>query len=178
MYIKRISKVRVVNMRHTWVTALVLSVPDGSNVGPMNLAIHDDVIKWKHFPRDWPFMRGIHRSPMNSPHKGQCRGALMFSLICVWINGWVNNRKAGDLKRYLAHHDVSVMSVKRSRYASTGILGILYHSVCSYFWTKNDHVGQWHVMIAISANVVGAGLSHVSVYCMLTHRGRVTHICQ
>ena len=32
---------------------------------------HDDVIKWKHFPRYWPFVRGIHRSPMKSPHKGQ-----------------------------------------------------------------------------------------------------------
>ena len=47
------------------------------------LCIHDDVIKWKHFPRYWPFMRGIHRSPANSPHKGQWRGALMFSLICA-----------------------------------------------------------------------------------------------
>ena len=54
---------------------------------------HDDVIKWKHFPRYWPLVRGIHRSPVNSPHKGQWRGALIFSLICVWINGWVNNRK-------------------------------------------------------------------------------------
>ena len=44
-----------------------------------------------------------------SPHKGQWRGALMFSLICVWINGWVNNREAGDLRRYRAHHDVTVM---------------------------------------------------------------------
>ena len=44
---------------------------------------HDDVIKWKHFPRYWPFVRGIHRSPVNSPHKGQWRGALMFSLICT-----------------------------------------------------------------------------------------------
>ena len=51
--------------------------------------IHDDVIKWKHFPRYWPFVRGIHRSPVNSPHKGQWRGALKFTLICVWINGWV-----------------------------------------------------------------------------------------
>ena len=42
---------------------------------------HDDVIKWKHFPRYWPFVRGIHRSPVNSPHKGQWRGSLMFSLI-------------------------------------------------------------------------------------------------
>ena len=32
--------------------------------------IHDDVIKWKHFPRYWPFVRGIHRTPVNSPHKG------------------------------------------------------------------------------------------------------------
>ena len=70
--------------------------------------IHD-VIKWKHLPRYWPFVRGIHRSPVNSPHKDQWRGALMFSLICVWISGWVNNREAGDLRRYRAHHDVTVM---------------------------------------------------------------------
>ena len=50
---------------------------------------HDDVIKWKHFPRYWPYVRGIHRSPVNSPHKGQWRGALMFPLICARINGWV-----------------------------------------------------------------------------------------
>ena len=70
---------------------------------------HDDVIKWKHFPRYWPFVRGIQRSPVNSPPKGQWRGALMFSFISVWINGWVNNREAGDLIRYCVHYDVSVM---------------------------------------------------------------------
>ena len=68
-------------------------------------AVHDDVIIWKHFPRHWPFVR----SPVNSPHKGQWRGALAFSLICVWINDWVNNREAGDLRRYCAHYDVIVM---------------------------------------------------------------------
>ena len=70
---------------------------------------HDDVIKWKYFPLYWPFVWGIHRSPVNSPHKGQWRGALMFSFICVWINGWVNNRKDGDLRRYRPHCDVIVM---------------------------------------------------------------------
>ena len=70
---------------------------------------HDDIIKWKHFPRYWPFMQGIHRSPVNSPHKGQWRGALMFSLICNWINNWVNNRQAGDLRCYRANYDVIVM---------------------------------------------------------------------
>ena len=46
---------------------------------------------------------------MNSSHKGQWRGALMFSLICVWINGWVNKREAGDLRRHRAHYDFTVM---------------------------------------------------------------------
>ena len=71
--------------------------------------VHDDIIKWKHFPRNWPFVLGIHRSPVSSPHKGQWRGALMFSLICVWINDWVNTREAGDLRRYRPHYDVIVM---------------------------------------------------------------------
>ena len=70
---------------------------------------HDDVIKWKHFPCYWPFVRGIHRSPVNSPHKGQWRGALVFSLICVWISRWVNNGEAGDLRRYRTRYDVTVM---------------------------------------------------------------------
>ena len=58
------------------------------------------------FLRYWPFVRGIHRSRANSPHKGQWHGTLMFSLICAWINGWVNNREAGDLTRYYAQYDI------------------------------------------------------------------------
>ena len=51
-----------------------------SKLNIMNLC-HNDIIKWKPFPRYWPFVRGIHRSPVNSPHKGQWRGALVFSFI-------------------------------------------------------------------------------------------------
>ena len=47
--------------------------------------------------------------PMNSPHKGQWRGVLMFSLICVWTNDWVNNREVGDVRRHRVHYDVIVM---------------------------------------------------------------------
>ena len=66
-------------------------------ISPMKMHVglvllHDDVIKWKHFPRYWPFLREIHRSPVNSSHKGQCRGALMFSLLCAWMSAWANNR--------------------------------------------------------------------------------------
>ena len=75
---------------------------------PMSIH-HYDVIKWRHFPCYWPFVRGIHRSSVNSPHKGQWRGALVFSLVCARINGWVNNHEAGDLRRYRGHYDVTVM---------------------------------------------------------------------
>ena len=54
---------------------------------------------------------GNSPAPGKSSHKGQWRGALMFSLICVWIKGWVNNREDGDLRRYSAHYDVTFMCV-------------------------------------------------------------------
>ena len=104
----------------TWIVIFLVLIKGVSSLGKVwgvmssifftqTSSLHDDVIKWKHFPRYWPFVRGIHQSPVNSPHKGQWRGALMLSLICVWINGWVNNREAGDLRRYHAHYNVTVM---------------------------------------------------------------------
>ena len=68
---------------------------------------------WRHhmetFSASLAFVRWIHRSPVNSPHNGQWCGALMFTLIWAWINGWVNNREAGDLRRNRAQYDVIVM---------------------------------------------------------------------
>ena len=105
---------------------------------------HDDVIKWKHFPRYWPFVRGIQRFPVNSPHKGQWRGALMFSLICVWINAWVNNREAGDLRRHRAYYDVTVMRYWEIKQSVRFVLGDLhwshfvwgpsYQRLCTHIW--------------------------------------------
>ena len=79
-------------------------------IGTPNINLMEN-ITWKHFPHYWPFVRGIDRSPVNSPHQGQWRGALMFSLICAWINSWVNNRYAVDLRRHSAHYDVTVMII-------------------------------------------------------------------
>ena len=53
--------------------------------------------------------------PVNSPHKGQWRGALMLSLICAWIHNWVNNREAGDLRRHRGHYDVTLMILSHLR---------------------------------------------------------------
>ena len=69
---------------------------------------HDDVIKWKHFPRCWPFVRGIHRSPVTGTKASDAK------LWCfLWSapekTGWVNNLEAGDLRRHRAHYDVTVM---------------------------------------------------------------------
>ena len=91
----------------------------------------DDVMKWKYVPRYWPFVRGILWSPVNSPHKGQWRVALMFSLICAWINSWVNNREAGDLRRHRAHYGVIVMQNR----VSVGWISWACLSICIHFRT-------------------------------------------
>ena len=88
--------------------------------------IHDDVIKLKHFPRNWPFVQGM--SPVSGEFPAQMPvicGALIFSLICVWINminGWVNIREAGDLRRHRAHYDVSVMKIAIEQRLKSGEL--------------------------------------------------------
>ena len=79
-------------------------------------AIHWDSVppRWRHqmetFSALLVICAGDSPVPVNSPHKGQWRGALMFTLICVRINGWVNNREAGDLRRHRAHYNAITMS--------------------------------------------------------------------
>ena len=81
-------------------------------------------MKWKHFPRYWPLVRGIHRSPVNSPHKGQWRGALVFFLIFTWTNISVNNPDVGGLWRHRAYYDVIVMTNYRYVISSVGAHGL------------------------------------------------------
>ena len=108
--------------------------------------LHDDVIKWRHFPRYWPFVRGIHRSLVNSPHKGQWRGALVFPLICDRINGWVNNVKASDLRRNRAQFDVIVMSTLAfSHWDELPHLYMIFHLVALLCFRKNRlKTKDWH----------------------------------
>ena len=100
-------------------------------------SIHDDVIKWKHIPRYWPFVRGIHRSPVNFPHKGQWCGALEFSLIRARRNGWVNNPSAGDLGRHRTHYDViATSSVVLCFLGSSG--EEMGEQMCWHYQTRHD----------------------------------------
>ena len=47
----------------------------------------------------------------------------MYSFICAWIKGWVNNREAGVLRRYRDHHDVIVIFQVFDNYAVTVMIG-------------------------------------------------------
>ena len=94
----------------------------------------DDVIKWKHFPRYWPFVSGIYRPPVNSPHKGQWSIALMFSL----------NRKSGDLRRYRSHYDATVLGGQMtdglSMLNSSLLLKHIWYSDCPYHeYARHQH---------------------------------------
>ena len=82
----------------------------------------------KTFPGYWPLVGGIHRYPVNSTHKGQWRGALMFSLIYGWTNGWVNTRGASDLRRHRAHYNIIVMMFRHIVYLSVWFQTTLFHN--------------------------------------------------
>ena len=109
---------------------------------------HDDVIKWKHFPRYWPFVWGIHRSPMNSPHKGQWGGALMFHLICAWTNGWINNCDAGDLRRHRSHYDVTLMDTESIIRTQVSVLSD------GLVWTLKPLGTQWCVLSSVATDAL------------------------
>ena len=73
---------------------------------------------WRHqmetFSAYLAFCAGNSPAPVNSSHKGRWRRALVFSFIYAWINDWVNNREAGDLRCHRGHCDVDVMILQAS----------------------------------------------------------------
>ena len=124
-------------------SCIILLYENGSVV---IVEIHDDVIKWKHFLCYWPFVRGNHRSPVNSPHKGQWRAALMFSLICGRINSWVHNGEAGDLSHLRGHYDVIVMCVALSGLAKTSLIISIEKNAFKVLATRTKIWLSYHCM--------------------------------
>ena len=110
------AEVSVTEMCDSWI--ILRSILQKSSVRNCLLVWHDD-IKWKHFrvPAHLCGEFTGHRWILR--HKGQWRGVLMFSLICAWISGWINNREAGGLRRYHAHYNVTVMISRE-----------LYNNIC------------------------------------------------
>ena len=128
---------------------------------------HDDVIKCKYFLRYWPFVREIHRSPAISPHKGQWRGALMFSLILAGINGRVNNREAGGLRQNRAHYDVTVKRrrLRQDLDSKRALRRLVLSSTPLFIQKLIQHVNNKETIQA----------EHVLAICAGNHRSLVTN---
>ena len=96
--------------------------------------------------------------PVNSLRKSQWRRAWMFSLICAWINGWVNNSEAGDLRRHRAHYDVIVMFFFVVAIVVVIVVAIIIQNIDSW---KNFHCNPvWHIFL-VSALILPSLLHHV-----------------
>ena len=100
-----------------WLLWILLSEMEDTCATFVIQACLPDIIMawWRHQKETFSALLAIWAGnwpvPGELPTHGQSRGALMFSLICVWINCWINNGDAGDLRRYRAHYDVSVMGI-------------------------------------------------------------------
>ena len=80
--------------------------------------LHDDVIKWKHFPRYWPFVWGIHRSLVNPPQRPVTRS------FDVFFDLRLDKRQSKQSRGcHRAHYDVTVMIYKR--HSSPGSLPVI-----------------------------------------------------
>ena len=114
---------------------------------------------WRHQMETFSALLAIRAGnspvPVNSPHK--C-GALKFSLICVWINDWVSNREAGDLRRDSVHYDVTVMF---SAYTSISCAGVPSHEIdFGYTFRYSSSTLCW----GINLNFFGSVQYHNAVF--------------
>ena len=139
---------------------------------------------WRHqmetFSASLAFCGGIHRSSVNSPHKGQWHEALMFSLICVWINGWVNNRETGDLRRHRSHYDVIVMKKncqKKSSHPMRGIRPSVGQSETALLEIMKSYWAHCHAKVRFSLFPYGICvffLIKIRLRCTYPARNRIT----
>ena len=151
----------------TWIQPTSLRHHDGCWCrGVMDMHITIQPIHKRHqmktFPRYWLFERGIHRSPVDSPFKGQWRGALMFSLICAWKNGWANNRDASDFRSHRAHYDVTVLvfAVVKStprRFLWYWRIPYLIVIICLYYGDFGDRYERKHHQSRYETPIISRG---------------------
>ena len=84
------------------VTKIYIAMVYLSNANPM-MTWHNDMMTRRHFPDQWPFVRGIHWLPVNSLHKGPVIQTFDASMMLAQTNCWTNTWVASDLKCYDTH---------------------------------------------------------------------------
>ena len=112
-------------------------IPSGHISERFEISTHFMMTSWnRNIFRVTGHLCGEFTGPRWIPRtKAQWRRALMLSLICVWINGWVNNRETGDLKSHRDHYDVIVMSWK------------IFMAIQAYRVHKTLHLMQWKTIL-------------------------------
>ena len=123
---------------------------------------HDDVIKWRHFPRYWPFV------PVNSPHKASDAELWCFSLIWVWINGWVTNREAGDLRSHRARCDVIVMMTQftDAYIPDLSMLSKSHHQINSrYYQHIDEDASMYTARVNHPYHIYPGHMKSIPTYC-------------
>ena len=111
-----------------------------------------------------------------SPHKGQWRRALMFYLICIWINGWVNNSEAGDLRHQHAHYDVIVMRSWHEN-GSRRVFA-LSKSITHYFFMIPHACMVWYTSLVIWCFSINIDVnSKIIVWAALVSKFHNTDTC-
>ena len=112
---------------------------------------------------------------VNSPHKGQWRGSLMFSLSCAWINVWINNHEAGDLRCHHAHYDITVMTMYMEKggiavlgknpYVSHFLLAVIGYGIYKWYaFHSSIHSFNWHIQLLKEAVHIGFQSLHLECY--------------
>ena len=105
--------------------------------------------------------------PVNSPRRGQWRGALMFSLICAGIKGWVNNHEAGDLRPHRGHYDVNVMNKNVLLTLTSMCLYIYaYRSICFIYIYMHMYVLFLFYLIDF---IIYVRDEHEALHCILAN---------
>ena len=92
--------------------------------------------------------------PLCGEFTGYSHRALMFSLICAWINSWVNNRETGDLRCHCIHYDVTVMNEWRVEQELSCGRSQDYEN---YFWSyirRSAYDNFWSILITKIRNKI------------------------
>ena len=125
---------------------------------------HDDIIKWKLFRVTGPLcgeFTGHQWIPLT-----RASDAELWCFLCAWIHGWVNNHRAGDLRRHCADYDVTVMYLMPVNTDPAHIRSSHWSSLYTCRWlgtlTVPDHLPAKYWLYIIMYVIMGAIASQIT----------------